>query len=265
MEGPSLVILREELAPFLKQKVLAAEGSTAQPKESLVGCTLRAADTWGKVLFLTFSPGRRRARPIVTKTHFLMFGSYRIDKPKPQRVPKLALTFPKGALFFYSCAIRFGAEAEQAAVDRKVDLMSEEWDVKHVTRLMGDRQDEALCDLMMDQRVFAGAGNIVKNEVLFLLRRHPLETLASIPKAEWPRIAREVRDYCWKFYEWKKEFTLRKHWQVFKRRSCPVCKGSLTLEKLGKLHRRTFYCPTDQPRIERPSTVATGRRIRALT
>jgi endonuclease VIII len=251
MEGPSLVILREELEQFRGQTVLKVSGNTKQPKESLHRCALTGIATWGKQLFLVFVPKLRRAAPIITKTHFLMFGSYRINEPRPGRVPRLELTFKNGVLYFYACSIQFGADEQFHALDRRVDLMSPEWDEEHVVSLMLRRKNAALCDLFLDQTVFAGSGNIVKNEVLFNIRRHPLTRLAHVPSQDWPKLARAVREYCWNFYEWKKKFELRKHWQVYRQAKCPLCGEKLARESLGKFLRRTFYCAQHQPLVRR--------------
>lgn len=132
MEGPSLLILREELEPFRGQKVLKAGGNTKQPKESINRRTLRSIETWGKQLFLTFSSGGRSTSPIVIKTHFLMFGSYRINNPKADRSPRLELKFRNGVVYFYACSLQFGADAYLEELDRRVDLMSDRWDDAHV-------------------------------------------------------------------------------------------------------------------------------------
>jgi endonuclease-8 len=250
MEGPSLVILRHELDQFRGQKVLTVSGNTKQPKESLRGCTLDVIDTWGKQLFLVFAL-TKRAAPIITKTHFLMFGSYRVNNPRIGRVPRLELTFKNGIVFFYACSIKFGADEDLYALDRRVDLMSQEWEEDHVVDLMLRNKNAALCDLFLDQTVFAGSGNIVKNEVLFNIRRHPLTKLAHVSSADWPKVARAVHEYCWNFYEWKKKFELRKHWQVYRQAKCPLCERKLVRESVGVFLRRTFYCPHHQRLLRR--------------
>src|SRR3954471_5609586 len=156
MEGPSLLILREELQPFLGQKVLEATGNTTQPKEALSGRRVDRIETWGKNLFLTFSGPARKTPPIVTKTHFLMFGSYRINEIRPGRTPRLELKFRNGIVYFYSCSIRFSAEEYWKGLDPRVDLMSQEWNPDHVVELMDSKRDSPLCDLLLDQTVFAG-------------------------------------------------------------------------------------------------------------
>jgi endonuclease-8 len=244
MEGPSLVILREELQPFLGQKVLKVTGNTKQPKESLKGRKLERIETWGKVLFLTFTQPKKA--PVITKTHFLMFGSYRINDPKIGRDPRLELKFKNGIVYFYSCSIQFGADEYLRAVDHQADIMSDEWKIKHVVKLMKERKDSFLCDLFLDQKVFAGSGNIVKNEVLFNIRCHPLTKLSQVPEADWPKVAQAVHRYGEKFYEWKKIFELRRHWQVYRKHSCPVCGAKIIRTKTGKWPRGSFFCPNCQ-------------------
>jgi endonuclease-8 len=176
-----------------------------------------------------------------------MFGSYRINEIRPGRTPRLALKFSNGVVYFYSCSIRFHAEEHWKALDPRVDLMSREWDADHVVQLMGAKRNVPLCDVFLDQSVFAGSGNIIKNEVLFNIRRHPLTRLSGLARPDWLRLAEAVHAYCWNFYEWKKKFELRKHWQVYRQRLCPLCGTKLNRERLGKNERLTFYCSRHQP------------------
>lgn len=245
MEGPSLVILNEELMPFIGKKVLKVLGNTNQPKENLLHSTLKEIETWGKVIFLIFTP-RNKKQDIITKTHFLLFGSYRINEPKENRFPRLELTFKNGTVYFYSCSIQFDGQDYYNQVDRKVDLLSPDWDEEHVVDLLKKHQEDYLCDLLLDQKIFAGSGNIIKNEVLFNIRRHPHTRLSEIRPKDWIQIAWAVRDYCFNFYLWKKNYELRRHWQVYKKVKCPVCGTKLIKEKTGKMKRRTFYCPVCQ-------------------
>lgn len=258
MEGPSLVILREELARFTGQKVLGVAGNSRLPIERLKGRKLTEIDTWGKVLFLTFSSPRGSAPPLVTKTHFLMFGSYRIDDPKENRSPRLELRFKNGTVYFYSCSLRFDGEIYRDQVDRSVDVLGNGWNEDRVVKKLVTKRAKSkgpiyLCDVLLDQEIFAGSGNIVKNEVLFNLRRHPLTPLSHIAVRDLRPLVRSVRKYCESFYAWKKRFELRRHWQVYRKWNCPVCGSRLIREKFGKLDRKNFHCPRCQ-RLRRSAT-----------
>ncbi|MBA2405615.1 MAG: hypothetical protein H0V66_12635 [Bdellovibrionales bacterium] len=132
-----------------------------------------------------------------------------------------------------------------------MDLLSPKWNEKHVLKLMASKKDTFLCDLFLDQTLFAGSGNIVKNEVLFNIRRHPLTKLSQIEKGDWPKLVHAVRDYCFNFYDWKKKFELRQHWQVYRKLVCPVCKRKVEKMKVGKLNRMNFICPHCQNKRQR--------------
>ena len=45
-------------------------------------------------------------------------------------------------------------------------------------------RETLVCDALLDQNVFAGVGNIIKNEVLFRIRVHPLSTVGALPAAK---------------------------------------------------------------------------------
>lgn len=237
MEGPSLVILREELEKFRGKRIEKISGNTKQPKELLLGKRLQKVETWGKTIYLIFSGN------LVTKTHFMLFGSYRIDDPKEDRIPRVKFEFPNGIVYFYACAFLMDADETFSKLDHRVDVLSDEWDEKYVVKLLKKEKDPYLCDVFLNQNLFAGSGNIVKNEVLFNLRLHPLTRLIDVDPKDWKKLVHAVRSYCEDFYEWKKKYELRKHWQVYKRWKCRNCERKLKREKMGKGQRSTFHCP----------------------
>jgi endonuclease-8 len=238
MEGPSLVILMEDLAPFLGKKVVQASGVYPQAP-LLVQQTLREAKSWGKHALLFFDD-------CILRIHFLLFGSYIINKEKEGRVPKLKLQFESGTVNFHACAIRSVSEQEIAAYDWSVDLMSPAWDARHVEELVMAQGSRPICDVLMDQDIFAGLGNIIKNEVLFLLKLHPDTPTSSLNAGMRRRLVQEVRDYSLQFYRWKKAGELKKHWKIFRKQKCTDCGRPLVKEETGKSQRVSYYCPVCQ-------------------
>ena len=126
--------------------------------------------------------------------------------------------------------------------------MSDAWDAAAARRKLRRRPDELICDALLDQDVFAGVGNIIKNEVLFRVGVHPLTKVGSLPAEKLRAIVEQARQYSFEFLEWKKAFVLRQHWQVHNKGICPRCNGRLTRKYLGKRDRRTFWCPRCQKR-----------------
>ncbi len=81
-----------------------------------------------------------------------------------------------------------------------------------------------VCDALLDQNVFAGVGNIIKNEVLFRIRLHPLSKVGALPPKKLRQLVDEARRYSFDFLEWKRAFVLRKHWLAHTKRTCPRCR-----------------------------------------
>lgn len=248
MEGPSLVIAREEFAPFQGKKVSQVEGKTRIPKENFEGATFKEARSWGKHFLLTFETGRGKSKKdFHIRIHFLMFGSYRIDNPRENRIPMLAYTINERRFYFYSCGIRTLEPAKFKAYDWSIDLMSPKWDHKQAVEHVKSKPETMACDILMDQNIFAGLGNIIKNEVLYRVRLHPEMKIKDLSSKQVRDLVYESHNYSHQFYEWKKINQLKRHWLIMRKKDCPEKHGELIKEPTGKLQRLSHYCPVCQP------------------
>ncbi|MBA2673352.1 hypothetical protein [Ramlibacter sp.] len=107
------------------------------------------------------------------RVHFTLFGSYRIDECKSWAVPRLALGFDDSReLNFYACSVRFIEVPLDMLYDWPADVMSAEWDPALARKRLRAQPGTLACDALLDQDLFAGVGNIIKNEVLFRIRVH---------------------------------------------------------------------------------------------
>lgn len=257
-EGPSLVILRELTQPFAGKRILAAAGNSKIDKARLVGKRVIALRTWGKH-FLVELDG------FAIRIHFLMFGSYCVDSRK-DRPPRLALSFARRReLNFYSCAVRYVEGRLDEEYDWRADVMSDAWDPALARRKLKAMPDTLVCDALLDQNVFAGVGNIIKNEVLFRIHLHPLSKVGAIPPRKLSELIKQARQYSFEFLEWKKAFVLRKHWLAHNKRECPRCHVPFKMKYLGTTDRRSFYCERCQVKYRAPKakrTAATRERKR---
>jgi endonuclease-8 len=259
-EGPSLVILRELAQSFAGKRIRTAEGNSKIDKARLLGQRIVALRTWGKHFLIELDG-------FAIRIHFLMFGSYCIDSRK-DRPPRLALSFARGReLNFYSCAVRYIEGDLDEEYDWPADVMSDAWDPALARRKLKAMPDTLVCDALLDQNVFAGVGNIIKNEVLFRIRVHPLSRVGAIPPRKLGELIKQARQYSFEFLEWKKAFVLRKHWLAHNKRVCPRCQIPFTRQYLGTTDRRSFFCQRCQVRYgtspARRSTPATTRKLRA--
>ncbi|MFC4728624.1 DNA-formamidopyrimidine glycosylase family protein [Coralloluteibacterium thermophilus] len=235
-EGPSLVILREALAPFVGRRVREVGGNTTRiDPQRLLGQPLTEVRTFGKQLLLAFPA-------TVLRVHFLLFGSHRIDDPKPTPA-RLHLGFGTHALDLYGCSLRYIDTDLDAAYDWSVDVMADAWDPRAARRRLRARPDMLACDALLDQDLFAGVGNIIKNEVLFRIRVHPESRVGALPPRKLGDLVREARAYSFDFLAWKRDFVLARHWCVHNRQTCPRCHVPLHFVRhLGAARRRAFFC-----------------------
>jgi len=240
-EGPSTVILREAAQGFQGKTILRVEGNTTIDKERLLGQRVEALRSWGKH-FLIEMP------EFSLRVHFLMFGSWRIDERKSWAQPRLSLGFDNGELNLYTCSLRFIEEPLDLAYDWWADVMSDHWDPALARRRLRARPGLLACDALLDQDIFAGVGNIIKNEVLFRIRVHPLSTMGALPAPKLRELVEQARTYSFDFYEWKKAFVLKKHWLAHTKRTCPRCDIPFVKAHLGKTNRRSFFCENCQVR-----------------
>jgi len=239
-EGPSLVILREAAARFRGKTVREVSGNSKLDLARMQGRRVVALRTWGKHFLIEF-------RGFSLRVHMLMFGSYTIDERK-DRPAQMSLRFDNGELNFYSSSLRWIEQPLDEVYDWRADVMNDAWDPKLARRKLKAMPETAVTDALLDQDVFAGVGNIIKNEVLFRIGVHPLSEVGALPPRKLGEMIRQARQYSFEFLEWKKQFVLRKHWLVHTRGQCPRCGGKITRAYLGRTNRRTFFCPHCQVR-----------------
>lgn len=239
-EGPSIILMKENLQPFVGQQVTEASGNAQFDKEPFVGQTLLEVRTFGKQTYLVFENAAIRI-------HLLMFGSYSIDEQtKPDKSLRLSLIFPKGGMYFYTCSVKAVEPEFLSSIDWEADVMSDQWNPEKAEQKLISHPKMMVCDALMDQNIFSGVGNIIKNEVLFRIGVQPESLLGNLPAKKRKELIAEARNYSFDFLKWKREFVLKKHWLAHTRSICPVCGQKLIKKQTGKGKRRSFYCEKDQ-------------------
>jgi endonuclease-8 len=233
-EGPSIVILKELAAPFRRKKVLKVTGNSKADIQRAQNKIVSDFKSWGKHFLICFPD-------FTLKIHFLLFGSYRINEER-EMAPRLGLKFKNGKMNFYACSVKILEGDLDEIYDWQADVMSDIWDAKAAKKKLLAQPDMLVCDALLDQNIFAGSGNIIKNEVLFRIRVHPKSKVGMLPVRKLNELIREVRNYSFDFLKWKKAYVLRKHWLAHTKRTCPRCKIPLIKEYMGKFNRRTFFC-----------------------
>jgi endonuclease-8 len=237
-EGPSIVILKEELQPFKGKRIIEVDGNSKQDIQQISGEKIEDFKSWGKHFLICF-------KTFTVKIHFMLFGSYRINEQK-ESVPRLRLIFEEGEINFYACSVRFIEEDLDEIYDWTADVLNDDWDPKAAKRKLKQQHETLVCDALLNQQIFSGVGNIIKNEVLFRIFLHPESKVGALPPKKLNELIKEARNYSFDFLKWKKEYVLKKHWLAHTKKICPRCDIPLVKQYLGKTNRRTFFCTNCQ-------------------
>ena len=250
MEGPSLLIASEYLSPFEKKQIKEVSGNTKIGKERLVGKTVLDIFSWGKHLVFQFDD-------FAMRVHFMLYGTYAAsfngksltgDYSKKGKPIRLEMVFEKGTIDLYSCSIKYIEDKSiKANYDFSADIMSDLWDTPLALGKIRKYPPEEIADVLLDQEIFAGVGNIIKNEVLFIVKINPQTLIKNLSEEKLLEITIETQKFSHNFYKWRKKFELKKHYKIYRKSICPICGGKVKRLKTGKRNRVSYFCPIDQP------------------
>ena len=143
------------------------------------------ADAHGKHLFHFWEDGR------VVHIHLGMAGTFRrFEGTAPRARPTVRLrlaTAPVTVDLIGPPTCELITEEQRLAILARLgpDPIRADAEPETVRATLERRPDRPIGDALLDQRVLAGAGNIYRNEALFLTGIHPLRPARRISPEEW--------------------------------------------------------------------------------
>lgn len=248
MEGPSLFLAQEQLQPFCDKKILKVYGNSKIDQQLFDGKKVHNIFAWGKHLVFQFDE-------FALRVHFMLFGTFEAsvkgklvtgDYPKAQ-VPRLAFEFENGNIHMFNCSVKIieGKDVKKF-YDFTVDVMSKSFDLDNALQHVKQQPGELIGDVLLDQEIFAGVGNIIKNEVLWMEKIHPDRKVADISDADLKSLIQKTVEFSHQFYVWRKAFVLRKNLVIYRKKTCPRCGGPVTRQETGIRKRISHFCPVCQ-------------------
>ncbi len=277
-EGDSLHRIAALLGPALVGEVLTGfEGARLRPPRPRLGETIDAVEAKGKHLLIVFSGG------IMLHTHLGMTGSWQLARPdqrwrKPVHLARAVVrTEPWVAVCFAAPTVRLERRAPQVPGDTGdtgdtgpsglaeplahlgPDLCRPNCDLDEAVDRMGafyPTGDVPIIDVLLDQRVAAGIGNVYKSEVLWACRLHPLTRLRLVDLgARGLLMATAHRQLAANVRPGRRTTVgpadgsgrlavYRRH-----RQPCLRCHTPIDCAYLGQQGRSTYWCPRCQPAI----------------
>lgn len=159
----------------------------------IVGRTIESVNARGKHLLIAFSGD------LILRTHMRMNGSWHLYRPdarwqRPARDMRLLVGTD------YAVAVGFNVPVAELLTRRELErhkqlgalgpdlLAGELFDSAEVIRRMRAHAREAIADVLLNQRVVAGIGNVFKSEILFVAGIDPFTPVARLVDAALQRI-----------------------------------------------------------------------------
>jgi endonuclease-8 len=260
-EGDTIHKIANYLAPRLQgqriESIQMAATSPAAEGRKVLRVTAR-----GKHLFFDLDNGTS------LRSHLGMYGSWHryppgADWKKPRHRASLIMRISgddyvcfnaKEVELIQSPSVRHSVAHARLGPDLIADAPDATDLAKRARDILDD--DTLLADVLLDQRVASGIGNVYKSEVLFIERLGPELRLAEVSEDELQRCFTTAADRLRRNLGGGKRVTrLEKDragrlW-VYNRRGKPClrCDTPIRYARLGKHHRGTYWCPDCQSRL----------------
>lgn len=262
-EGDTIFRAATQLRRWLGGREVTAARSrvAAAPLDRIVGSTVDAVEPRAKHLLIRFSSGH------VLHTHMRMTGSwhvYRTGEPwqRPERQAKVVVeTGDRLAVCFNAPVVELLRVSDErrhpSLVNLGPDVLGDEpLDLADIRRRAAMRPPEMpIGDVLLDQRVVSGIGNIYRCESLFLEGLDPWTPRAAVPDERLDALVltaqRLMAANAGKTSDAYRTFGPGDGgtW-VYDRagRDCRRCAATIEAGRLGRQARLVFWCPRCQPR-----------------
>lgn len=259
-EGDTVHKIANFLAPRLeKQTVVHLSLSNVAGANRCAGHQITGVVARGKHLFIELDNGT------AIRSHLGMYGSwhrYAMDEVwrKPRRQASLVLATEQDKYVCFNAkevelveipSVRQRIVHGRLGPDLIADKIDASWLVRRAREFL---DDEALvADVLLDQRIASGIGNVFKSEVLFIEHLPPRERLSCVSDEALARCYSLAAELLQKNLGGGKRVTrfdndsAGRLW-VYGRDGLPClrCDTPIVSARLGRHHRATYWCPSCQ-------------------
>lgn len=211
----------------------------------LINKKLTKATSFGKNILLYFNG-------YLIRIHLMMYGSIRFEKEysKPFSHVRLTLFFARDNIIVYNAPIIEIGKAEEIEnilySSYGIDPLTN-WDKNRLRKMILEERERKIGDLLLDQHIFNGIGNILRNEILFRAMINPERKVKELSDEEIERLMENTRYLCKKFLELKlKGRGIKPILLIYNQKICKRCGGNIIFYRQEPNNRKTFYCPSCQ-------------------
>ena len=165
-----------------------AQLASANDNEPLTGCVIEKVEARGKWLLIHFSGD------LILVTHMLMSGSWHIYRPgerwkRPRADMRIIIRTARYEAVAFSVPVaqfHTARSLERSTAIPKLgpDLLKESFAESEAKARIRARADEEIGNVLLDQKVMAGIGNVFKSEICYVCGIHPFRRVSSLSERE---------------------------------------------------------------------------------
>jgi endonuclease-8 len=242
-EGPTIKFLSKKLEKFIGKKVTEASGYGDMDKSRIENIKLENIETFGKNLIFVF-------KDFFVTAHFGLFGSMLINETKKVNA-SFAMHFSGEEINFYVTRTKLYDGKPRDYFNFKTDILKPEFDQKFVLQtLQKNFATKMIGDILMDQSIFTGVGNIIRVEVLCRSKIHPDSIVKKIPLKKLKELIEISAFYGEEFLNQMATKTVKSGALVYGKKICPIHDIDLEIKVMGKVKRKTYWCKICQKLYE---------------
>ena len=216
------------------------------PPERLVGQTVQAVEAKAKHLLIRFESG------LTLHTHMRMEGAWHVYRAgerwrKPDWQARVVLEAgDRVAVCFNAPVVELLTERDEqehpSLAGLGPDVLKPSLDVDEVRRRAATRgRDVAVGELLLDQQVVSGIGNIYRCEVLFLCRTNPWTPWPDAPLDDLVSTAARIMG---EQTQPGSVYDALVYGRT--RRPCRRCRTPIAAKRMGEQARTVYWCPSCQ-------------------
>ena len=229
----------------------------------ITGRTVEAVTAAGKHVLMRFSGD------LTLRTHMRMNGSWHVYRSgerwrQPRRDVRIVVATREYVAVGFSIPVAEflnpGTLVRQDDLRQMgPDLLGETFDEEEAVRRIRDRDDQEIAEVLLNQRVVAGIGNIYKSETLFLCSVNPFGLAGGIGDGTVRALLRTARKYLQAnvngrtggivtYAGFRRERGEGGRHYVYGRagRACRRCGAIIRVRPQGPYMRLTYWCPSCQ-------------------
>ena len=247
-EGDTLLRTAATLQKWLAGREVTAATNPAAP---MVGRTVERVEANGKHLLIRFDSGH------VLHSHLRMTGSWHVYsvgerwRRSPGRAKVVVTCGTRLAVCFDAPVVELlrpgGEDVHPALVGLGPDILAQPLDLDEIRRRARGRPPATpLGELLLDQRVVAGIGNIWRNEALAAESRNPWAQQSSLTDAELDALITTAGRLMQESLQASAGRGVRR---VYRRAGLPCrqCRTLIRSRPQGEQGRVAYWCPACQP------------------